>query len=123
MTDNYPTQPLNTRPKVHDNRALEAWLKDNKPTVLPAFERVAPRRRVTTTKQPNRHDQNYIAMAERIISKLKFGGVSKSYFKKQYGRHHQELERVFKQHFGLTLKFKSVVTSKGRKFEVMELVK
>lgn len=122
MTDNYPTQPLNTRPKVHDNTAVDEWLKDNKPTVLPAFERIAPRRSATT-KQPNRHEQKYIAMAERIINKLKFGGVSKSYFNKQYGKHHRELKRVFKQHFGLTLTFKSVVTSKGKQFEIMELTK
>lgn len=82
MTGNYPTQPLPTRPKRTDNTAVDEWLKENKATVLPAFERVAPRRRVTTTKQPNRHDKRYIAMAERIISKLKFNGVSKSYFKK-----------------------------------------
>lgn len=116
MTDNY-SQPLNTRPKRTDNTAVEAWLAENAPTVYPPFEKIAPRA-VGTAKRDDelsKCEKQMIAKAERITKKINTcGSVSRTQFNKQYGNCKDELKRVMKQYFNVSLVEKKHVNEVGK---------
>lgn len=121
MNNNYPTQPLNTRPKRTDNTAVEAWLKENKPTVLPSFEKVAHK-----PKHKAYVDSTMLAKAQGVINSINSRGMTESQFngRCRYDKKiAQEIKRAIKIHFGLTLKTVQYKTNTGKLITKMELVK
>lgn len=119
MTNNYPTQPLNTRPKVHDNRAVEAWLKDNKPTVLPAFDSIKPK---PTHKA--RANNKAINKAKSVIAKYNVCRLTYRQFLQMCGddvAFAKQVKTAIKANFGLTLKTVHHTTQTGKVVLLVEI--
>lgn len=116
-----PTQPLSTRPKQQDNAAVEAWLKENTPTVLPAFERTAPR--PVHTARP---DSDALKKARRVIKAVQAGKCTAGKFNDICGYsdiNAMKVKRVLKENFGLTLIKVTRENTAGREMNYMEFGK
>lgn len=112
---------LDSRPKRQSSDEVEAWLKKNKPTVLPAFERTAPR--PVHTARP---DSDALKKARRVIKAVQAGKCTAGKFNDICGYSYvaeMKVKRVLKENFGLTLIKVTRENTVGREMNYMEFGK
>lgn len=96
-------EPLPIRPKAHDNTAVEAWLKENKPTVLPSFEKVAHR----PIRKPETYSKIVQSRTRQVVQRLtKQGKIAPEAIKNMCNGNIemvQEIKRCLRANYGLKL--------------------
>lgn len=115
------TQPLSTRPKQQDNAAVEAWLKENQPTILPSADRTAPR--PVHTACP---DGEVLNKARRVIKAVQAGNCTEGKFNGICGYSYIteiKVKRVLKENFGLVLIKVTRENTAGREMNYVEFGK
>lgn len=121
---NLKKEPLSNRPKPTDNSAVEAWIAENGATILPPFERVAPKpAHQTKVKFP----KFIVNKAQIVIKQINNGGLTYNHFM-QMCNYDQEVatavKRAIKANYGLKLKeVDSATQQAGKPVKKMELIK